>query len=59
MRLLFLLLFPLAGCSLVTVPVETAGKIVTTTVKTTGSVAEAPFKAVSRHPQPAPPPESH
>ncbi len=38
-----------AGCSLVTVPVETAGGVVKTTVKTAGSVAEAPFKAASSH----------
>ena len=36
------------GCSLVTVPVKTAGKIVDTTVRTTGQVVEAPFKAASR-----------
>jgi hypothetical protein len=35
------------GCSLVTVPVKTAGGIVNTSVKTTGRVVEAPFKAVS------------
>jgi hypothetical protein len=35
------------GCSLVTVPVKTAGKIVDTTVRTTGQVVEAPFKAAS------------
>ena len=33
------------GCSLVTVPVKTAGKIVDTTIRTTGQVVEAPFKA--------------
>jgi hypothetical protein len=33
----------LAQCSLVTVPIETAGSIVTTTVKTTGKVLTAPF----------------
>ena len=33
----------LSQCSLVTVPVETAGSIVTTTVKTTGKVLTAPF----------------
>ena len=35
------------GCSLVTVPVKTAGKIVDTTIRTTGQVVEAPFKAAS------------
>jgi hypothetical protein len=35
------------GCSLVTVPVKTAGKIVDTTVRTSGEVVEAPFKAAS------------
>jgi hypothetical protein len=29
------------------VPVKTVGKVAETTVKTTGSVVEAPFKAVS------------
>ena len=38
----------LAGCSLVTVPVKTAGSIVTTTVKTTGDIVTAPFNAVGR-----------
>lgn len=36
------------GCSLVTVPVKTAGSIVTTTVETTGKVITAPFEAVGR-----------
>ncbi|MCB1212547.1 MAG: hypothetical protein KDK97_24695, partial [Verrucomicrobiales bacterium] len=36
------------GCSLVTVPVKTAGGIVTTTVKTTGDIVTAPFDAVGR-----------
>ena len=36
-----------AGCSLVTVPVKTAGQVVDTTVRTTGKVVEAPFKAAS------------
>jgi hypothetical protein len=40
--------FALAGCSLVTVPVKTAGSIVTTTVETTGKVVTAPFEAVGR-----------
>ena len=35
------------GCSLVTVPVKTAGKIVDTTIRTAGQVVEAPFKAAS------------
>jgi hypothetical protein len=39
-----------AGCSLVTVPVKTAGGIVTTTVKTTGDIVTAPFDAVGRRP---------
>ncbi len=37
------------SCSLVTVPVKTAGKIVTTTVSTTGHVVAAPFDAVGGH----------
>ena len=37
-----------SGCSLVTVPVKTAGSIVTTTVSTTGKVVAAPFNAVGR-----------
>jgi len=37
------------GCSLVTVPVKTAGSIVTTSVKTTGKVVAAPFEAVGGH----------
>lgn len=40
--LLLLSLFG-TGCSLVTVPVKTAGAIVTTTVKTTGAIVTAPF----------------
>ena len=49
------------GCSLVTVPVKTAGKIVDTTIRTTGQVVEAPFKAASggyreAAAAPAPPP---
>jgi hypothetical protein len=35
-----------SSCSLVTVPVKTAGSVVNTTVKTTGRVVEAPFKAI-------------
>ena len=35
------------GCSLVTVPVKTAGKIVDTTIRTTGQIVEAPFKPAS------------
>lgn len=52
----------MAGCSLVTVPVKTAGSIVTTTVKTTGDIVTAPFDAVGRGkdtegiPPPLPPP---
>ncbi len=38
----------LASCSLVTVPVKTAGSIVTTPVKTTGDIVTAPFDAVGR-----------
>jgi hypothetical protein len=41
-----LLIFGVAGCSLVTVPVKTVGSLAETTVKTAGGVAEAPFKAV-------------
>ncbi|MCF7784492.1 MAG: hypothetical protein K9N47_00140 [Prosthecobacter sp.] len=37
-----------SGCSLITVPVKTAGSIVTTTVSTTGKVVTAPFNAVGR-----------
>ncbi len=37
-----------SGCSLVTVPVKTAGAIVTTTVSTTGKVVTAPFNAIGR-----------
>ncbi len=37
-----------SGCSLVTVPVKTAGGIVTTTVSTTGKVVAAPFNAIGR-----------
>lgn len=47
------------SCSLVTVPVKTVGKVAETTVKTTGSVVEAPFKAVSggyKNGEPAPAP---
>ena len=36
----------LCGCSLVTVPVEPVGSVVSTTVKTAGAVATAPFKAI-------------
>jgi|GEM_PF-2050059 len=35
-----------SACSLVTVPVKVAGGIIETTVKTTGEVIAAPFKAV-------------
>lgn len=38
-----------SGCSLVTVPVKTAGGIVTTTVSTTGKVVTAPFNAMGRN----------
>ena len=37
-----------SGCSLITVPVKTAGSIVTTTVSTTGKVIAAPFEAMGR-----------
>lgn len=43
-----LLCLALPACSLVTVPVKTAGSIVTTTVRTTGDVVTAPFNAVGR-----------
>ena len=49
------------GCSLVTVPVKTAGKIVDTTIRTTGQVVEAPFKAASggyREAEAAPAPQA-
>lgn len=53
-----LLVLSVSSCSLVTVPVETAGGIVKTSVKTVGGVAEAPFKAVGgrRKSEPAPKP---
>ncbi|MHB1078601.1 MAG: hypothetical protein ACYC67_04310 [Prosthecobacter sp.] len=38
-----------SGCSLVTVPVKTAGSIVTTSVETTGKLVAAPFEAVGGH----------
>ncbi len=38
----------LGGCSLITVPVKTAGSLAETTVRTTGSVVEAPFRARSQ-----------
>ncbi|OYW77208.1 MAG: hypothetical protein B7Z37_05090 [Verrucomicrobia bacterium 12-59-8] len=38
-----------SGCSLITVPVKTAGSIVTTTVSTTGRVVAAPFEAAGRN----------
>lgn len=44
----YLLCLIISGCSLVTVPVKTAGSIVTTSVKTTGKVVTAPFDAVGR-----------
>jgi len=37
-----------SSCSLITVPVKTAGSIVTTTVSTTGRVVAAPFEAAGR-----------
>lgn len=37
-----------SSCSLITVPVKTAGSIVNTTVSTTGRVVTAPFEAVGR-----------
>ena len=37
-------LFVFSGCSLVTVPVKTAGSVANTTVRTTGKVLTAPFK---------------
>lgn len=46
--LLPLAAFLFCGCSLITVPVKTAGSIVTTTVETTGKVITAPFEAVGR-----------
>ncbi|WP_395740411.1 hypothetical protein [Prosthecobacter sp.] len=45
----YLLCLMVPSCSLVTVPVKTAGKIVTTTVSTTGHVVAAPFDAVGGH----------
>ena len=49
MKTSFALLCLLAsGCSLITVPVKTAGSIITTTVKTTGDIVTAPFDAVGR-----------
>lgn len=42
----FALCLMTSGCSLVTVPIKTAGSIVTTTVSTTGKVVTAPFDAV-------------
>jgi len=36
--------FIFSSCSLVTVPVKTAGSVANTTVKTTGKVLTAPFK---------------
>ena len=36
--------FMFSSCSLVTVPVKTAGSVANTTVKTTGKVLTAPFK---------------
>lgn len=41
-------LLQLNSCSLVTVPVKTAGAIVTTTVETTGNIVTAPFNAAGR-----------
>ncbi|WP_395749105.1 hypothetical protein [Prosthecobacter sp.] len=46
---IYLLCLMAPSCSLVTVPVKTAGKIVTTTVSTTGHVVAAPFDAVGGH----------
>ena len=45
------------GCSLITVPVKTAGSIVTTTVKTTGDIVTAPFDAMAGR-RAAPEPET-
>lgn len=45
---LLLSCFIVCGCSLITVPVKTAGSIVTTTVETAGKVVTAPFEAVGR-----------
>ena len=42
-------LYLMTSCSLVTVPVKTAGSIVTTTVSTTGKVVTAPFNAIGRN----------
>jgi hypothetical protein len=51
--LLALMSLFLTRCSLVTVPVKTAGNVVETTVTTAGKVAEAPFKAVGGRQVPA------
>lgn len=40
---LFAIFAFLSSCSLVTVPVKTAGSVVETTVETAGEVIEAPF----------------
>lgn len=45
---IYVFCFITSGCSLITVPVKTAGSIVTTTVSTTGKVVTAPFNAVGR-----------
>ena len=37
-----------SSCSLITVPVKTAGSFVNTTVSTTGRVVTAPFEAAGR-----------
>ena len=46
--LTYVLCLMTSSCSLVTVPVKTAGGIVKTTVSTTGKVVTAPFDAVGR-----------
>ncbi len=38
-------LMTVSGCALVTTPVKVVGTAATTTIKTTGAVASAPFKA--------------
>ena len=40
-------LVAVSGCSLITVPVKTAGSVVKTTVSTAGQVVQAPFKAAN------------
>ena len=40
---ILLFVFSLSSCSLITVPVKTAGAIVETSIKTTGKIVTAPF----------------